>query len=44
MRTLEVKVKLEHKDGQIIIVNSEFGSEFGSEVIDIKRFEDWVEK
>ncbi len=40
MRTLEVKVKLEHKDGQIIIVNSEFGSE----VIDIKRFEDWVEK
>ena len=34
-----VKVKLEDKDGQIIGVNSEFGSE----VIDIKRFEDWID-
>ena len=35
-----LKVKLENKDGQIIRVNSEFASE----IIDIKRFEDWVEK
>ena len=33
-----VKVKLEDKDGRICGVNSEFGSE----VIDVKRFENWV--
>ncbi len=33
-----VKVQLKNKDGHIIMVNSEFGSE----VIDINRFEDWV--
>ena len=35
-----VKVKLEDRDGQMLRVSSEFGSE----VIDIKRFEDWVEQ
>jgi len=34
-----VKVKLEDRDGQIIGINSEFGSE----VIDMVRFEKWIE-
>ena len=33
-----VKVKFEDKNGEVRGVNSEFGSE----VIDIKRFEDWM--
>ena len=33
-----VKVKLENRDGQIIGVNSEFGRE----IIDLKRFESWI--
>ena len=33
-----IKIKVENRDGQIRGVNSEFGSE----VIDIKRFEDWM--
>ena len=33
-----IKIKVKNKDGQIRGVNSEFGSE----VIDLKRFEDWM--
>jgi len=33
-----IKVKVANRDGQVMGITSEFGSE----VIDIKRFEDWM--